>query len=120
MKGDGAAVAREQTLTLPGRLPPADLVACILGTPAAPAQPSLPFEETPRGWKARIDSSKRSILVDKDGKPIELSFPGGEVVALEPGQGVPRRIEAKGRDGRAILTLESYVPWPKSEEIPPL
>ena len=49
-----------------------------------------------------------------------MLFPRGEVVTLQPGEGVPRRIEAKGPDGRAILTLESYAPWPTSEAIPSL
>ena len=48
-----------------------------------------------------------------------MSFPSGEVVALQPGEGVPRRIEANGPDGRAVLTLESYSSWPEGELVPP-
>ncbi len=105
---------------LSARLSAPDLIACILGTPASALRPSSPFEETPRGVRLRIDDSKRTVLMDEHGRPIELTFPRGEVVTLEPGEGVPRRIGAKGPDGRAILTLESYGPWPPSEEIPPL
>jgi hypothetical protein len=85
---------------LPGKLAPSDLIACILGTPDAAASPS-------------------SIL-DEQGRVIEMRFPNGEVVAFQPGSGVPRRIEANGPDGRAVLTLESYGPWPAGEEVPPL
>ena len=56
----------------------------------------------------------------KQGNVVEMRFPHGEVVAFQPGSGVPRRIEANGPDGRAVLTLESYGPWPAGEEVPPL
>ncbi|MGZ6987393.1 MAG: hypothetical protein ACXVH0_00370 [Thermoanaerobaculia bacterium] len=69
--------------------------------------------------RLRIDVSKRTALLDGEGKPIEFSFPTGETVKLQPGEGVPRRIEANGPDGRAVLTLESYSSWPKGEEVPP-
>ena len=107
-KGRGEGSDAGFVSPVPGHLAQDDLIACILGTPDAPASPSLPFEETPKGLRLRIDRSDRSILVDESGKPIELTFPGGEVVTLQPGDGVPHRIEAKGPDGRAVLTLESY------------
>ncbi len=119
-EGAGSATAGEAALPLSKRLAPVDLVACILGTPEAAATASSPFEETPRGLRLRVDDTKRFVLVNREGQPIELTFPRGEVVRLEPGEGVPRRIEAKGPDGQAILTLESYGPWPTSEQIPPL
>lgn len=119
-EGSGDLAARESAALLSARLPAPDLIACILGTPDAPASSSLPFEETPRGWKLRIDRSDRSVLLSREGKPTELSFPGGEVVTLQPGDGVPRRIEANGPDGRAVLVLESYGPWPAGEEVPAL
>jgi hypothetical protein len=84
---------------VPGRLSPPDLLACILGTPDAPPSPST--------------------VLDDQGRVVEMRFPNGEVVKLQPGEGVPRRIEANGRDGRAVLTLESYGPWPAGEEVPP-
>ena len=68
----------------------------------------------------RIDGSTRSFLVDREGRVIEMSFPGDERVALQPGEGVPRRIEANGPDGRAVLTLEAYSSWPGNEKVPPL
>ncbi len=98
--GGGGAGAEEGAPPLSKRLAPSDLIACILGTPDGPLS--------------------SSVSLDEQGRVVAMRFPGGDVVTLEPGEGVPRRIEAKGRDGRAILTLESYKPWPPSEEIPPL
>ncbi|MCM3878086.1 MAG: hypothetical protein NEA02_16940 [Thermoanaerobaculia bacterium] len=83
---------------LPGNLDPTDLISCILGSPA--------------------EGSTRSTLLDNQGRVVEMRFPKSEVVAFQPGEGVPRRIEANGPDGRAVLTLEAYSSWPESEEIP--
>ncbi len=110
--GDGAS-------PFPGRLASSDLIACVLGAPDAPASPSWPFEETPRGVRLHIDASKRTALLDREGRPIEFSFPNDETVKLQPGEGVPRRIEANGPEGRAVLTLESYSSWPEGELVPP-
>jgi len=116
----GRAIAGSDGASLfPGTIASSDLIACILGTPDAPASSSLPFEETPKGLRLRIDASKRTALLDREGRPIELSFPNGETVKLQPGEGVPRRIEAAGPDGRAVLTLESYSSWSRGEEVPP-
>lgn len=104
---------------LPGNLDPTDLIACILGTPGPAATFSSPFEETPRGLRVRIDDSNRSALVDPLGRVVEMHFPKSEVAAFQPGEGVPRRIEANGPDGRAVLTLEAYSGWPESEKVPP-
>ena len=85
-------------LPFPGSLAPSDLIASILGVPDAPPSPS--------------------VAVDPEGRPVKFSFPSGEVVALQPGEGVPRRIEANGPGGRAVLTLEAYSSWPEGEEVP--
>ncbi|MGZ6970326.1 MAG: hypothetical protein ACXVID_01530 [Thermoanaerobaculia bacterium] len=115
----GGRGGTDSTLPVPGHFAPDDLIACIIGTPDAPASPSLPFEETPRGVRLRIDASKRTALLNREGMGIELTFPNGETVKLEPGEGVPRRIEANGPEGRAVLTLESYSSWPEGEPVPP-
>jgi hypothetical protein len=96
----GAGGADPDSFPLPGRLSATELIACILGTPDAP--PSS------------------STVLDAQGRVVEMRFPSGEVVTFQPGSGVPRRVEAKGPDGRAMLTLESYGPWPAGEEVPPL
>jgi hypothetical protein len=118
---DGGQVIadRDAGSLFPGKIASLDLIACLLGTPDAPASSSLPFEETPKGLRLRIDGSNRSVTVDREGKPIELSFPNNEIVKLQPGEGVPRRIEANGPDGRAVLTLESFSSWPEGELVPP-
>ena len=99
-KVQGAGGADPDSFPLLGGLAAADLIACILGTPDAPPSPS-------------------SVLDDR-GNVVQMRFPNGEVVRFQPGSGVPRRIEANGPDGRAVLTLESYGPWPSGEEVPPL
>jgi hypothetical protein len=103
-QGRGGVLRRGASVSsnalLPGRLSADDVLACVLGVPDAPLSPS--------------------VAVDPEGRPIEFSFPSGEVVSLHPGEGVPRRIEANGSDGRAVLTLEAYSSWPESEKVPPL
>ena len=98
MENGKAGVTGEGLSPLPGNLAPSDLISCILGVPDAPRP--------------------LTAAVDREGRVIEMSFPSGEVVTLGPGEGVPRRLEAKGPDGRAVLTLESYGVWPENEEIP--
>lgn len=117
-ESDGGPTGESQS-PLPGRLKSDDLLALVLGVPESALSPSSPFEETPRGLRLRIDASKRTALLDSEGRPVEFSFPGDEIVKIQPGEGVPRRIEANGPEGRAVLTLESYSSWPGSEEVPP-
>ncbi len=116
--GDVGVTGSRQSL-FPGRLASDDILACLLGVPESELSPSLPFQETPKGLRLRIDDSRRSVLVDREGKPIEFSFPNSETVKLQPGEGVPRRIEANGPEGRAVLTLESFSSWPDGERVPP-
>jgi hypothetical protein len=100
MKDGEEGAAGQRAPLLSRRLSPPALIACILGMPdAAPSS---------------------SLVLDDRGRVLEMRFPNGEIVTLQPGDGVPRRIEAIGPDGRAALTLESYGPWPQGEEVPPL
>jgi hypothetical protein len=100
VKDGESAAAGETAPPLSVRLPAPDLIACILGTRDAPLS--------------------ADTLLDAAGRVVEMRFPNGEAVVLVPGSGVPRRIEANGPDGRAVLTLETYGPWPAGEEVPPL
>ena len=118
-ESNGGPTGERQSL-LPGRLTSDDILALVLGIPEGALSPSSPFEETPRGLRLRIDASKRTALLDGEGRPVEFSFPSDEIVKIQPGEGVPRRIEANGPDGRAVLTLETYSSWPEGEEVPPL
>jgi hypothetical protein len=95
-----AGGAEPDSSPLPGMLSSSDLISCILGTPEAAPSPST--------------------VLDEQGRVIEMRFTNGEVVVLQPGAGVPRRLEANGPDGRAVLVLESYGPWPAGVEVPPL
>lgn len=99
LRKEPGAAGEPDASPLPGKLASADLIACILGTPDAPASPST--------------------LLDAGGRVLELRFPNGPVVKLQPGDGVPRRIEAKGPSGHATLVLERYGPWAEGEEVPP-
>jgi hypothetical protein len=117
-EGDGGAPGSRQSL-LPGRFTSNDILACVLGVPESALSSSLPFEETAKGLRLRIDDSKRTALLNREGKPIEFTFSNDETVKLQPGEGVPRRIEANGPEGRAVLTLESYSSWPEGEPVPP-
>ena len=101
-----------------GVLAAADLLAVLLGIP----------EEIPSGEGALVRGSRielklpsgdgRAVLVSTPGGVTGLSLPGGVRVELTPGAGVPRRIELKGPEGRALLSLESYGGWPEGEEVP--
>jgi hypothetical protein len=104
---------------LPGKLAPDDALACIFGVPEAQLPSPPPFKENPKTIRLFLDS-KRSVLIDARGQVVEMAFPNGETVTLQPGEGVPRRIEAKGPGGHAVLTLESYSSWPEGEAVPPL
>jgi len=98
MKQRGDAAAGDKTPLLSARLSAPDLIACILGTPDAAPSPST--------------------ALDDQGRVVEMRFPNGEVVKFQPGEGVPRRIEANGPDGRAVLRLETFGEWPAGEEVP--
>ena len=102
----------------PGRLQSRDALAALLGVP----------EEAPSGEGAllrggdvelRLPSGDgRTVLVSPAGEVTALGLPSGVRVDVSPGAGVPRRIEVRGPEGRALLTLESYGPWPEGEEDP--
>ena len=102
----------------PGRLAAGDLLSAILGVP----------EEAPTGEGAVVRGERlqltlpsgdgRSVLVSPSGEVTGLVLPSGVRVELQPGTGLPRRIDVRGPEGRALLTLESYGPWPEGEEAP--
>ncbi|MFN7987154.1 MAG: hypothetical protein U0529_06750 [Thermoanaerobaculia bacterium] len=102
----------------PGRLDARDVLAALLGVP----------EEAPSGEGALVRDGRvelrlpsgegRAVLVTGAGEVTGLVLPAGVRVEVSPGAGVPRRVEVHGPDGRALLTLESYGPWPEGEEAP--
>jgi hypothetical protein len=102
----------------PGRLAASDVLAALLGVP----------EELPTGEGAVLRGDRielalpsaegRTVLVSAAGEVSGLVLPAGVRVELTPGAGVPRRIDLKGPEGAAVLTLESYGPWPDGEAGP--
>lgn len=100
----------------PGPLVASDVLAAFLGVP----------EELPTGEGAVLRAGRvelslpsgggRAVLVSEDGSVTGLLLPGGVRVELAPGPLVPGRIEVEGREGTALLSLESYAPWPEGEE----
>lgn len=101
---------------LPGQVRPQDAIGALLGVLDLPAGAAPVRREgesmvlsLPDGRAARLDAS---------GRVVELSLGGEARVRLEPGAGVPRRIEASGPDGRVVLALESYGPWEAEEALP--
>lgn len=102
----------------PGRLAATDVLAALFGVP----------EELPSAVGALVKGDRvelklpsgegRAVLVSRPGGVTGLSLPGDVRVEIAPGAGVPRRIEVRGPEGRALLTLESYGAWPEGEEAP--
>lgn len=102
----------------PGRLAAGDVLAALLGAPEA-----LPTGEGAvlRGERVELKlptGEGRAVLVSPSGEITGLVLPAGVSVELSPGVEVPRRIEMKGREGKAVLTLESFGPWSEGEEAP--
>lgn len=104
--GDTADSAR------PLPLPPRDAIGALLG-----ALDLEPGDVTAaRGGALVALPGRRYALVDGDGRVMELRFEGDQVIVrFTPGDGLPRRIEATSREGRVVLTLDSYLPWPEDE-----
>jgi hypothetical protein len=102
---------------LPGRLEADDALSALLGAPSRGALFELARAE---GDLVRVplEGGDRSVLLDSAGQVVGLAFPDGAGARLEPGAGVPRRIEVRGPGGGASLSLESYGPWPEGEPIP--
>jgi hypothetical protein len=102
----------------PGRFGARDVLAALLGVP----------EEAPTGEGAvarggrlelRLPSGEgRTVAVSAAGEVVALALPDGVRVELSPGAGVPRRIRVSGPEGSALLTLESFGPWPEGEAEP--
>lgn len=103
----------------PGKLTDADAIGIVLGVADVPPGADA---ATSQGDLVRLslEGEGRAALLDGTGRVVGLELPGGTAVRFEPGEGVPRRIEATSPEGRAILKLESYGAWPSGEGVPPL
>jgi hypothetical protein len=99
-------------LPIPGRLDPGEAIAALLGVPLGAV------EGTATGDGDRVVLPLEGgtlVVVDRAGRVVEARFPGGVRVVYEPGNGLPRKITATSREGRAVLELESLGPWAEGE-----
>jgi hypothetical protein len=101
----------------PGSLTARDAVGALLGVLDLPAA-DRPVDRRGGRLRLHLDDDGRIAVLDDSGRVIGLEFPGGVSVRFEPGEGVPRRIDASGKSGRASLKLESLAPWPEGEPVP--
>jgi hypothetical protein len=115
-KEDGKSSTKD---LFPGKIASSDVLAALLGAPAADVSSSSPFEERSGVIVLPLADGERTAGIDASGRIAFLGFPGGVRVRLQPGEGVPRRIEATGPDGRALLALETFGAWPEGEGVPP-
>lgn len=100
------------SLPIPGRLDPREAIGALLGVPggvvAGPARDDGDRVVLP------LEGGTLAVL-DRAGRVVEVRFPGGVRVVYEPGSGLPRKLTATSREGRAVLELESLGPWPEGE-----
>ncbi|MEO6326469.1 MAG: hypothetical protein ABIT01_17935 [Thermoanaerobaculia bacterium] len=101
----------------PGGLTERDAVGVLLGALDL-SSVARPVEIAEGGARIRLDDAGRVAQLDEAGRIVRLELGPDTNVELAPGDGVPRRIAAKGKDGRAQLSLESFGPWPLEEPIP--
>lgn len=100
-----------------GTLTAADAVGALLGALDLSAA-EAPVELDGDAVVLALDGAGRTAKIDSKGRVLSLGFPGGNRVTYDPGTGLPRRIEARGPDGRADLVLETLGPWPEGEPVP--
>lgn len=102
----------------PGGLAGADAIGALLGALDLPAA-GRPATAAGGDVRLALDDAGRTALLSREGRVLELAFPGGARVRLDaPSDGFPRAIAAEGPDGRAKLKLESLGPWPEDEPVP--
>ena len=102
----------------PGRLSSGDVLAVLLGVPEASPTGEGALVRGGRVALQLTSGEGRAVLVSPSGEVTGLVLPDGVRVELTPGAGVPRRIEVRGPEGNALLTLETYAGWPEGEEVP--
>jgi hypothetical protein len=99
----------------PGELDGRDAIGVLLGVLDLP--PAGPVESWRDGFRVALDGHGRVALLDEKLRIVGFELPGAKV-AYEPGEAIPRRIDAKTREGSADLKLQSFGDWPASEPIP--
>lgn len=107
----GGSSGDDTPLLLPGR----DAIGAVLGVLN---RPGGEISSAGGATLVALEGGRLAVL-DGKGNIVELRFPADRVtVTLEPGAGVPRRIEATSPEGIVVLVLESYLPWPEGEKVP--
>ncbi len=110
--------ADEASGLFPGPLSARDALAAILGVADVAAAPGASPAWSNGAFRLPLADGLRHGLLDGAGQVVGLDLPGGVTVRFEPGEGVPRKITARGPEGGAVLTLESFGAWPAGERIP--
>ncbi|HEV8268096.1 MAG TPA: hypothetical protein VGR00_07685 [Thermoanaerobaculia bacterium] len=95
----------------PVGLGPRDAIGVLLGVLDLSPLEARPHE---RAFRVALDRAGRFALVEGR-QVVGLELPHDVVVRFGPGEGVPRRIDVAGPEGRATLKLETYAAWPVGE-----
>jgi hypothetical protein len=112
----GQALVKRRGSPFPGELGSDDAIGALLGALDVSAA-GRPVERDTDADRIALDGARAALLNDQ-GQVIALELPGKSLVRYEPGEGVPRKIDADGSDGHATLVLESLQPWPEGEAVP--
>ncbi len=100
----------------PGELDARDAIGLLLGV--LDVAPEGAVEKARGGYRVALDGRGRAARLDEAYRIVGLELPRGARASYEPGDAIPRRIDAQSPDGTAHLTLSSYGDWPSSERIP--
>ena len=100
----------------PGELEARDAIGLLLGVLDLPPEGSM--EKTRGGYRVALDGRGRAARLDEAYRIVGLELPHGARASYEPGDAIPRRIDAQSPDGTAHLTLSSFGDWPSTERIP--
>jgi hypothetical protein len=115
-RGTLSRSAASGRVPFPGEFDPKDAIGVLLGVLDMPAAGAV--ESRPGGFRVALSGGGRAALLDERLRIVGVELPRGASVRYEPGEGLPRRIDATSPDGNASLRLESYGAWPESEPIP--
>jgi hypothetical protein len=100
----------------PGEIDARDAIGLLLGV--LDVAPAGPVERARGGFRVGLDDHGRAARLDETYRIVGLELPRGARASYEPGEAIPRRIDAKSPDGTALLRLSSFGDWPASEPIP--
>ena len=105
-----------QTIDLSDELTFDEADGLLLGVLDLPPEGSV--EKARGGYRVALDGRGRAARLDEAYRIVGLELPHGARASYEPGDAIPRRIDAQSPDGTAHLTLSSFGDWPSTERIP--